>query len=139
MAEQGKKVYQYNKTEYVNYAEEVMKNLKESSIPDRRGEKSIKVTTSQIRNILSMVSSIYDDANLIQGDTIDEDMQSRIMYLKMRIAYEVGRQDAVKEFVNKAGLLKYIDTIGNSKENLILFCHYVEALVAYHKFYGGRD
>lgn len=131
---------EYNKTEYVNYAENVMKQLRDNAIPDRRtGEKKIEVTTSQIRNILSMVSAIYDDTSLVIGEKIDEDMQARIMYLKMRIAYEAGRTNAVKKFVEKAGLLKYIDKIGNSKDELILYCHYVEALVAYHKYYGGRD
>ncbi len=131
---------EYNKTEYVDYAEDVIKQLKNNAVPDRRtGEKKIEVTTSQIRNILSMVSAIYDDTSLVIGERIDEDMQARIMYLKMRIAYEAGRTDAVKKFVEKAGLLKFIDKIGSSKEQLILYCHYVEALVAYHKYYGGRD
>ena len=67
-------------------------------------------------------------------------MVSRVQYLKMRIAYEAGREPkTVYPFVMEARLLEYVNEIGSSRQNLILFCSYMEALVAYHKFYGGRD
>ena len=71
------------------------------------------------------------------------DMVSRVQYLKMRIAYEAGRDDngrvhPVKDFVMAAKLMQYIDEI-KSRQDLILYCNYMEALVAYHRFYGGHD
>ena len=59
----------------------------------------------------------------------------------MRIAYEAGRDKdhSVRNFVEKAELFKIIDEIGENKENLMLFCRYMEALVAYHRYYGGKD
>ena len=61
----------------------------------------------------------------------------------MRFVYEVGRDprgyNGVKDFVNKSKIIECIDQIGSDKEKFLLFCKYMEALVAYHKYYGGRD
>nr|WP_325191644.1 type III-A CRISPR-associated protein Csm2 [uncultured Selenomonas sp.] len=45
----------------------------------------------------------------------------------------------MKPFVEAAKLNKWIDGIGTDIRAYEDFAHYVEALVAYHKFYGGRD
>ena len=123
-----------NKQNYVDEAERVIVGLKEA---DRNGR--LALTTSKIRNILSMVSELYTDAQHSREDKLDADMVSRVQYLKMRIAYEAGRERSVKDFVLAADLLDYTGEIGSSRQNLILFCNYMEALVAYHRFYGGHD
>lgn len=129
------------KQNYVDVAEEVIKKLRK---PDRKPDKNegfkLALTTSKIRNILSMVSELYTDAQHARGEKLSEDMVGRVQYLRMRIAYEAGREgrkNAVKDFVNTAELLPRISEIGNSRQKLLLFCNYMEALVAYHKFYGG--
>ena len=123
-----------NKQNYVDEAERVIVGLKAA---DRNGR--LTLTTSKIRNILSMVSELYTDAQHSREDRLDADMVSRVQYLKMRIAYEAGREHSVKDFVMAANLLDYAGEIGSSRQNLILYCNYMEALVAYHKFHGGRD
>lgn len=125
-----------NKQNYVDEAERVIKGLIRT---DKFGNSKLDLTTSKIRNILSMVSELYTDAQHSREDKLDADMVSRVQYLKMRIAYEAGREHSVKDFVLAAGLLDYAGEIGSSRQNLILFCNYMEALVAYHKFHGGRD
>ena len=125
-----------NKQNYVDEAERVIKGLIRT---DKFGNSKLDLTTSKIRNILSMVSELYTDAQHSREDKLDADMVSRVQYLKMRIAYEAGRERSVKDFVLTAGLLDYAGEIGSSRQNLILFCNYMEALVAYHKFHGGRD
>lgn len=126
-----------DKLTYVDKAEKVIESLQK--VNKFNGEKELKLTTSKIRNILSMVSQLYNDATHCKEAVLDTDMQSRVQYLKMRIAYEAGRDRDVKEFVDKADILTIISEVGSSKENLILFCNYMEALVAYHKFLGGKD
>ncbi|NDO45315.1 type III-A CRISPR-associated protein Csm2 [Clostridium sp. MD294] len=121
-----------NTENYVDEAEKVIK-----SMIDDRGK--LQLTTSKIRNILSMVNDIYNDALHYKEDKIDSELKGRVQYLRMRIAYEAGREKTVKDFVEKADFIKNIKSIGDSKQNLILFCRYIEALVAYHKYYGGRD
>jgi CRISPR-associated protein Csm2 len=118
---------------YVEQAEKVMQDLQAA------GKGQIKLTTSKIRSILAMVSELYNDAQRLRAETLSEDLVGRVQYLKMRIAYEAGREGYVREFVKKAAILEEIDRIGRKKEQLLLFCHYMEALVAYHKFLGGRD
>ena len=125
-----------DKLNYVDKAEQVIKSLQKEN---RYGEKELKLTTSKIRNILSMVAELYNDAVHSKEATLSTDMRSRVQYLKMRVAYEAGRDRDVEEFVRKAQILEIINETGTSKENLVLFCNYMEALVAYHKFLGGKD
>ena len=118
---------------YVEQAEKVMRKLQEA------GNGKFKLTTSKIRNILAMVSELYNDTQRLRAETLSDELVGRVQYLKMRVAYEAGRDDVVRDFVEMAQLLGEIDRVGRKKERLILFCHYMEALVAYHKFLGGRD
>ena len=122
-----------NSITYVDTAEQVIIKLKDL------GKGKISLTTSKIRNLLAMVSELQTDAKYIMNDKLTSDMQSRIQYLKMRIAYEAGRELGVKQFVENANLLEHISNIKDSKHELVLFCNYMEALVAYHRYYGGRD
>lgn len=118
--------------DYVKQAENVMNQL-------RNANGKFDLTTSKIRKILAMVSDIYNDVRF-EPDPFRTEMKERLLYLKLHIVYEAGREPrAVKPFVEKAQILELLDQIGNSREKLILFCHYMEALVAYHRFLGGRD
>lgn len=120
---------------YVDRAENAIKKL---IIVDKNGRAKINLTTSKIRNILSLVSDLYNDAQRYRSEELSEDLYNRVQYLKMRMAYEAGRENTVKDFLKAADLLKEINKIGKSKKALLEFCHYMEALVAYHRFYGGN-
>ena len=61
------------------------------------------------------------------------------MHLKVRLIYECGRERMVKKFYEKAGLDEIISGIGSSKKKFISFVRYMEALVAYHLYYGGGE
>ena len=121
---------------YVDEAERVMKSLVRTNA---KGSTSMPLTTSKIRNLLSMVSELKTDAQHSRGAALDEDMQSRVQYLKMRIAYEAGREREVRELVERADLLTFVSEIRDDRKKLLLFCDYIEALTAYHRFYGGRE
>ena len=41
--------------------------------------------------------------------------------------------------MEEADILSHLDEINGSRKQYILFSHYMEALVAYRKFYGGKD
>ena len=99
------------------------------------------ISTSKLRKILAMVSDIYNDARRLSEEQLDEDMKSRVQYLKLHVIYEAGRDfKIVKPFIDNTKILQIIDEIGESKDQLITFCHYMEALVAYRKFKGkDRD
>lgn len=122
---------------FAGLAEKVIKSMIQQ---DKYGNSRIPMTTSKIRNLLTMTNAVYDQARLVKGETLDDGLLHDIQYLKMRFAYEAGREpDTVKPFVDKAAIMEHIDRIGNSRAALLLFCNYIESLVAYHRFYGGKD
>ena len=116
---------------YVDTANNVILALKND---DKFGE--LTLTTSKIRNLLSMTSALYTDAQQQREDKLSTEMQSRVQYLRMRVAYEAGRDQTVKSFVVKAELLEQLSAIRDDRKKLLLFCRYMEALVAYHRFHG---
>lgn len=121
--------------DYTAQAEQVIKELKQSMGRDYQS-----FSTSKIRNILSLVSEIYNDVRAIQGASLGQELQSRIEYLKVRLVYECGREPwVIKPFVEKAKLLDLLNAIGDRRQSFIDFARYMEALVAYHRFYGGKD
>lgn len=122
------------KLNYVDLADKTMRELVESSKRDRKSFNII--TTSKIRNILGMVTEIYNLVMHEPGKSINEDLQSKLRYLKMRFAYEAGRDNVVNDFIKRANILAYIDSIKDSKDDVLVFCHYVESLVAFRKYYG---
>lgn len=105
-----------------------------------------KVSTSQIRKFLSAVNKINNKIRYQNNDDIlSEDIVAEIAYMRVQFAYIVGKNKS-SNYKNKdnEGLEKLhkeldgaIANIKNSKSNFINFARYVEAIVAYHKFFGG--
>ncbi|MBQ7264710.1 MAG: type III-A CRISPR-associated protein Csm2 [Firmicutes bacterium] len=117
-----------DKQSYVDEAEKVILKL------DKDKHDKIKLTTNKIRNILTLINELYAMVNR-SDKKMDEDLKSRIQYTRMRIVYEAGRDENVKELCIKSQLLDHLKNIGDDTEDLLLVCHYMEALVAYHKYY----
>lgn len=128
---------------YVDQAENVIKRLKKPFF-DKNG-KEIKpelVSMSKLRNILSIAADIYDSSSRELGTELGDELISRIQYLRVRIVYECGRDSKpfpLQKFVKEAQILDYLQMIGNEKKNYLVFYHYLEALVAFHKYSGGKD
>lgn len=122
-------------------AEKVIQSLQKEN---RKGEKVMYLTSSQIRKFLTAVNcmenkvSIYKAANpgILE---LTEELAMEIKYLKVKLAYQAGREKEVKIFVEKAQLMHRIDRIGKNLRAFEEFSRYMEALVAYHKFHGGKD
>jgi len=121
---------------YLKEAEKVIDNLCKDKKTGRLFH-APKITTTKLRKILSMVSEIYSDASRMRDEKLDTEMKSRLQYLKLHIVYEEGREPVVKEFVEESKLKAALDEVKDSKSQLIIFCHYVEALVAYRKYKGN--
>lgn len=101
---------------------------------DRFGNPSI-VSTSKIRNLLAMSADIYNDVVTSLNEELSAEVKGRINYLKIRMIYEAGREETIKKFLDESDLTNHIDDINGSRRQFILFNHYMEALVAYRKFY----
>lgn len=128
-----------NEKTYVDQASAVLDKLTAEFEKNGRRIKPQIVTTSKIRNILSMAADIYDKVLQNTEDQLSDEIASRIEYLRVRMIYECGREPKVNDFVKAAQLLDYVKMIGNDKKKYILFYHYLEALVAFHRYKGGKD
>lgn len=114
--------------DYATVAESLMKRYSE--------QKDFKwLTTTKLRGIYSLVMNVYVRVNMPEEY---ERFKPDIQYLKVRMAYEAGRERSVKTFLSMTHLMDLVDAIA-SFEQFRLYCRYAEALVAYFKFFGGRD
>ncbi len=118
--------------DYVDKAEEIMSRL--------IGQQRSRLTTSKLRNILSIVSDIYNrEVGRLSEKELSYEDQTAVQMLRVRIAYETKRDRAVDDFVREAHLLEYIKGLGKDRKKFLAFSHYMEALVAYHRYYGGSE
>lgn len=121
-----------NKKDYVDKAQKVMDKLQK--------DKSFDLTTTKIRGLLAMTMDIYNEIMPSTEDELSDEINGKINFLKVHVLYEAGRnRKDVKKFVEEAQIIPCIDEIQGSRERYILFSSYMEALVAYFKFNGGRD
>lgn len=109
---------------------------------DRYGNIALK--TSQLRRFLSAVNAVTNRIMVYHARHLDErqlplELASEVKYLKVKFAYQAGRMREVREFGEMAHIKERIDRVGDSFREYQGFARYMEALVAYHKFYGGRD
>ena len=121
-------------------AEGVIQKLK------RDNRDNIQLTKSQIRKFLVAVNALTNKINMYrtrteQAAVLSQALAAEVKYLKVKLAYQSAKDNSgsVKDFVEKARLKDCLDKIGTDLRRYEEFAHYIEALVAYHKFYGGRD
>jgi CRISPR-associated protein Csm2 len=113
------------------------------------------ITTSKIRDLMAQVNELYNDIILESAEILDEKYVEAIKHLRVKMIYDAGRDrqerlsrdemnnpklvnGKLSYFFNETGLLDMVTKIGNSRKAFLEYCRYFEALVAYHKFYGGK-
>ena len=98
-----------------------------------------KLTNSKLRNIYGLITNVY--MRVATPEDFDS-IRAELQIIKVRIAYEAGRDDdkekPVRTFIVDSHLMQMIDSI-QSYEQFQLYCRYAESLIAYFKFYGGKD
>ena len=101
--------------DYVDQAEKIMGEI---------SQQREKITTSKIRNLLSLVSDIYNVEKLRTAEKeLLPDSAAKLGMMRVRTAYEAGRDSAVKNFVEQAKLLQYIKGIGLDRKAFLNFAH----------------
>ncbi|HFI0239097.1 TPA: type III-A CRISPR-associated protein Csm2 [Streptococcus suis] len=124
-----------------NYVDKAEKAIKQLVRDDRNG--TFLLTTNQLRNLLSLTSSLYDESKIRPFD----ELQDKISYLRVQFVYQSGRHSIgggrfakfpVKDLVERAEILECLKEVTDI-ETLQRFCRYMEALVAYFKYEGGKD
>lgn len=126
-----------NEKNYVDQAEKVIKAL--TRMNQRTKKEELRITTSKIRNILTMTVNVLNEVKEQRAEDLPDSIAGEISYLRVRIMYEAGRDRDVNDFVKEAKLVEILQSIGNKKSDYLLFSRYMEALVAFHKYHGGRD
>ena len=121
-------------------AEDVILDLK------ARGNGRLALTTRQIRKFLAAVNALTNKIDMFRtrgekSDVLTPELAAEVKFLKVKLAYQAGKDQRgnVRDFVEKAQLRQRLDRIGTSIRAYENFARYMEALVAYHKFHGGRD
>ncbi|MCD7830423.1 MAG: type III-A CRISPR-associated protein Csm2 [Clostridiales bacterium] len=98
-----------------------------------------QITTSKLRNLLSQFVDVYNVENLLTGERLQPASVNALTMARIRMLYEAGREPKVKNFIETAELLSYLKDIGDNRVKMLNYYHYLEALVAYHKYYGGKE
>ncbi len=143
--------------DYVDAAEKLIKELKSEKENILKESKRLKkwepipeilfdtVTTSKLRTLLTLINDIHNKIELTQNSEskLTDSLQAQLKYLLIRVVYEAGREDdkgkSMKGFIEKANLIPYIRGIQDDRDKFIRFFRYMEALVAFHRYYGGKD
>lgn len=133
--------FDFESFDVVTEAEKAIKGLQ---YKDRYDNTKIDVTTSQIRKFLTAVNVVRNKVDLYKAknkgaEALSKELTAEIKFLKVNLLYQAGRTAAVKQFMTVSKLDIIIDSIGDSLARFVKFTKYVEALVAYHKFLGGKD
>jgi CRISPR type III-A-associated protein Csm2 len=84
-----------------------------------------KMTTSQLRNIFARVQKINSFYKLY--------------LLRPKLAFIAGKSDTTHEMKTMIFLLDQLISKVNSPEKLEQFKDFYEAVIAYHKYYGGKE
>lgn len=116
--------------------ENTIKELKTKK--NQRGKPIGLLTVSQIRNLLAMSADILNEVLEYPEENLSEELLDRVSYLTVRFYYEAGRDEKVKSFIETANLLPFLKGIKTRKQ-YIQYYQYMEALVAFHKYHGGKD
>lgn len=116
--------------------ENTIKELKTKK--NQRGKPVGLLTVSQIRNLLAMSADILNEVLEYPEENSSEELLDRVSYLTVRFYYEAGRDEKVKSFIETAKLLPFLKGIKTRKQ-YIQYYQYMEALVAFHKYHGGKD
>ena len=140
----------YNRNRGPDLADELAKKIKETvskkfkeypidelvKDADEFGQflaKTIGLKTSQIRKFLDEIRRIQSDVTRNKEEGF---FRNQSMLLKPKLAYAAGRHNEVKP------VLKLLDIcIDRVHDNIDFrnFARFVEAIIAYHRYYGGKD
>jgi len=121
--EKLEKMSQFSPEDLVKYAEEVGDFLANRA----------RLKTSQIRKFLDAINAIKSKGRRREEVSFFE---REAILLKPKLAYAAGKQDEVKP------LMRVLDPCMSrvkDEDDFLNFYRFIEAIVAYHRFHGGRE
>ena len=127
--------------------DKTMKDYLKPNMPKNATTKQIdepKITTTKLRNIMSMISEIYNSESRSKEEKLSEDSIAKLQRLRIRIVYEYGRKETNKEFRPFCDTFKILDYLVEiskdyKRADFLGYAMFFEALVAYHRYHGGKE
>lgn len=107
---------------------------------------AVQITTSQIRNIFGTVRMIEQDVKMLTDkEPLPIQVQRSLQMLRPKLAYQYGRVQGRDDDAKKVAmgaltkiLSDAISLVGSSVPNFRNFMDFFEAILAYHRRFGGR-
>jgi len=107
------------------------------------------LTMTKLRKFLTAVNSINNKVLAYQSQSgegkdlrvLPVDLANEIRYLEVKLLYQCGRDrdgKSIRDFADKAKLFERIREVGNDPKKFSEFAKFMEALVAFYKFKGGK-
>jgi CRISPR-associated protein Csm2 len=86
----------------------------------------------------SKIRSIYGEIKRIQMGEFEKE-KSSFFLLKPKVAYALGRDDKNEGLKLFKLIFDRCSQEVNDQKSYLNFCNFIEAILAYHKAYGGKD
>ena len=127
---------------YVDIAESIILAHKKELYKELNGKTyDNTISPSQIRNLFDLLNGLREQIRTERATKLTEDMKGQVQYIKLRFVYAAGRDKeskGVRDFIQRSGMIACLDTVKDSVKQYELVCKYMEALVAYHKYYINK-
>lgn len=109
------------------------------------------LNTSKLRNFLDEVVAISNHVEILKvkriqdnddSNDLPQDLQNLVEFLDIKLMYQVGRdgnRGPLKKFYEAGNMAKRIDIAKQGIAEYKRFADLMEAVVALHKYRGGKD
>lgn len=111
----------------IAHAENIMKNLRY----DRNA-----ITSTQLRIILGFFVQVKNSLEKNSGNELTKEEKYKIEYIKVRLFYQIAKAEK-RDFLEQTYLEQMLNDI-ETKEDFSKIVDYVEALVAFQRFYINK-
>ncbi|MGQ9671414.1 MAG: type III-A CRISPR-associated protein Csm2 [Desulfosoma sp.] len=96
-----------------------------------------RVKMNQIRRFLDGARKVEAE---LKGREDFEKIKGQIVLLRPKLAYAAGRHSDVEHLADLAEILDAaVRSAAQTKDNFMKFLRFMESIIAYHRFHGGKD
>ena len=111
------------------------------SFGETLADKKRGIKTNQVRNVYSSILALRTEAK--KSTVFTEKLKRNLVLIKPKLAYATGRVSRDSKMRDLYQLIvNGIDGVNRSENKLLALNNFiliVESIVAYHKYYGGKD
>ncbi|WP_297467621.1 type III-A CRISPR-associated protein Csm2 [Thermococcus sp.] len=99
------------------------------------------IHTTQVRKIIEMAKDVHVRVSIIQeGNTnLEEEIRANARRMMMLLAYTAGKNPNVSSLANSLQPILAWLLENPSRENFNRVYEFFEAIISYHRYFGGRE